>query len=343
MRRLSLLLIVFILLTACTTTQEPQTVRVGVLLYAQDDVFLGTLVHELEQYARDKEEELGVKINLALEYVDNNQSQQYRQIDLMLSQGYDVLCVNVVDRTAASTIIDRAKEMDVPLVFFNREPVQEDLERFEDAYYVGSPAANAGILQGEIVLDAWRENPEQIDKNLDGVIQYVMLEGEQGHQDALLRTEYSVQVLTQAGVPLEKLASASANWQRAQATDRVTQWIDEMQSENEIELILANNDDMALGALDAYFREGYNNADLPFVVGVDATSPALDALEQGILQGTVHNDGILQAQTILQLALELVMNGAPQSIQLTDDRYAWLDYTSVTLDTLQDFREDTGL
>ncbi len=343
MRRLSLLLIVLVLFTACVTKEEPQTVRVGVLLYAQDDVFLGTLVNELEQYARDREEKLGIKINVAIEYVDSNQSQQYRQIDLMLSQGYDVLCVNVVDRTAASTIIDRAKEMDVPLVFFNREPVQEDLERFEHAYYVGSPAATGGILQGEIVLDAWQKNPEQIDKNMDGLIQYVMLEGEQGHQDALLRTEYSVQVLTQAGVPLQKLASASANWQRAQATDRVTQWIGELQSENDIELILANNDDMALGALDAYFRAGYDNADLPFVVGVDATSPALDALEQGILQGTVHNDGILQAQAILQLALELVISGTPQSIQLTDDRYVWLEYTPVTLDTVQEFRENTGL
>ncbi|MEI3347632.1 MAG: hypothetical protein V8R55_04280 [Dysosmobacter sp.] len=51
------------------------------------------------------------------------------------------------------------------------------------------PAREAGELQGPIVLEAWRQMPALLDRSGDGVLQYVMLEGEPGHQDALLRTD----------------------------------------------------------------------------------------------------------------------------------------------------------
>ena len=76
-----------------------------------------------------------------------------------MQQGCDVICVNLVDRTAAAVIVDKAQAAGVPVIFFNREPVEEDLERWEKACYVGTPAEEAGRLQGGIVLDAWKKDP----------------------------------------------------------------------------------------------------------------------------------------------------------------------------------------
>ena len=126
-----------------------------------------------------------------------------------------------------------------------RQPVEEDLSRWDGAYYVGSPGAQAGELQGQIVLEAWQQDPAALDRSGDGVVQYVMLEGEAGHQDALLRTKYSVLALTEAGVPVEKLANDTADWQRGQASIHMTQWLEEFG--DQIEVVFANNDDMALG------------------------------------------------------------------------------------------------
>lgn len=139
-------------------------------------------------------------------------------MDRFIARGYDVLCVNIVDRTAAAVVVDKAQEAGIPLIFFNRQPVDEDIRRGEQVYYVGVDAQGNGALQGQLVLDVWQQEKAALDRNGDGVLQYAMLEGEPGHQDALLRTEYSVKTLTDAGVAVEKLASDTANWNRSQAS-----------------------------------------------------------------------------------------------------------------------------
>ena len=102
----------------------------------------------------------------------------------------------------------KAKSADVPVIFFNRELVEEDLERWEKLYYVGAVALESGIMQGEIVAEAYEKDPEKLDKNGDGVLQYVMLEGEAGHQDAIIRTEYAVNTIIESGIKMEKLDHA---------------------------------------------------------------------------------------------------------------------------------------
>ena len=86
------------------------------------------------------------------------------------------------------------KEHDVPIIFFNREPVAEDMRQWDRLYYVGADAKQSGVLQGELAVEMIRQN-SQIDHNKDGKIQYVVLEGEAGHQDAIIRTENAVDTL----------------------------------------------------------------------------------------------------------------------------------------------------
>ena len=324
-----------LLLAGCADTGKLRTFRVGVALYQQDDTFISTVVQHLEQLAKEEELSRNIKINLTLADARSSQSVQNEQVDRFLDQNYDVICVNIVDRTAAAVIIDKAQTAGVPVIFFNREPVEEDLDRWEHAYYVGSKADRAGQLQGEIVADAWQADSASLDRNGDGVLQYVMLEGEPGHQDTLLRTEYSIKTLTQAGIPVEKLANDSANWQRGQAAIQMEQWLEEFGEQ--IEVVFSNNDDMALGAIDACLAAGVDP--LPFVVGVDATPPALDAVAEGTLKGTVQNDAAGQARGILSMICAFMDGQSPQdTMELEGGKYFWLAYTTVTADNLEDFR-----
>ena len=315
--------------------EKKTSLRIGVLLYRGDDTFIGTLRNSMEQAAKEYEKETGVRVTLDVRDAKRNQLTQNSQAERMIDLGCDVLCVNMVDRSAASGVIDQAMESDIPIVFFNREPVEEDLERWEKACYVGTPAEEAGRLQGGIVLDAWKKDPAALDKNGDGILQYVMLEGEPGHQDALLRTEYSVKTLMTAGVTTEKLDNYNADWQRGLATVRMQQWLEEFGER--IELVLANNDDMALGAIDACLEAGMTQEEMPFIVGVDATPPALEALAEGTLQGTVRNDAAGQAQGILDLTCALLDGEDPvKTVGLEDGHYLWLTYTTVTRENLPD-------
>ena len=136
-------------------------------------------------------------------------------MDKFVSQDYDIICVNLVDRTAASMIIDKGKTANIPIIFFNREPVEEDMDRWNKLYYVGSQAEQSGEMQANIIINAYKKDISKVDKNGDGKIQYVMLEGEPGHQDSSIRTEYCIKTITQNGIELEKLADDTANWQRA--------------------------------------------------------------------------------------------------------------------------------
>ena len=307
-----------------------RTVRIGVALYSQDDTFISAVVQEIEQLARSRENSSDLKINLSIADGRSNQTIQLEQVDRLLDSGCDVLCVNIVDRTAAAVLIDKVSAADVPVIFFNRQPVQEDIRRWEQVYYVGPKGEQSGIYQGEILLEEWNGNRASADRNADGVLQYVMLEGEPGHQDALLRSEYATKPLTDAGVPLEKLASDTANWSRAQAAARMKQWCREFGAG--VEAVIANNDDMALGAIDAMKEAGVDP--LPLVVGVDGIEPALKALEEGELLGTVRNAPDMP-DVLLELSLALADGGpVPESIQVEDGHYIWLPYYKLTSDTL---------
>lgn len=322
-------------LAACGGAGD-DTIRVGVALYRQDDTFITSLSQCLQQAVLEEEQARGVKINLNVVDGRASQTTQNEQVDRFLDRGYDVICVNIVDRTAAAVIIDKAQAAGVPVVFFNREPVEEDLNRWKYAYYVGTRADEAGRIQGGLVLDAWQADAAALDRNGDGVLQYVMLEGEPGHQDALLRTEHSVRTLTTAGVPMEKLSNNAADWQRGPARLRMQRWLEELG--DAIEVVFANNDDMALGAIDACLDAGMTAEEMPFIVGVDATAPALRAVEEGTLKGTVLNDAAGQAEDILALSCALAQGEDPgAAVELEDGKYCWRPHTAVTRENLEEF------
>ena len=325
------------LLTGCgdeLRRQEPKSIKIGVTLYDQYDTFVAQLMEEYNTYASAKEEETGVAINIEVYNAADSQSTQNNQVEEMLNDGCDVICVNLVDRTEPTTIIDMAEKNNVPVIFFNRELVAEDLERWDQLYYVGAKAFESGIMEGEIAADTFKNNPE-VDKNGDGMFQYVVLEGEAGHQDAIVRTEYSVSTIVENGVPVEKLGYGIANWNRAQAQTKMAQMLGE-HGEN-IELVIANNDDMALGAIDALKASNLEQEDWPVVVGIDGTDVGLEAVANGEMVGTVYNDKEGQAEAMLDLAYELSVDGDLSGLDLEDGKYIRLPYSKVGADDVEEY------
>lgn len=320
---------VMLLLSGCgrVVNQPVKSIKIGISVYDQYDTFVAQMMTAFNLYATKKQENTGITINVEIYNAAGSQSTQNEQVESMIEEGCNVICINLVDRTDPTTIIDTAEKNNVPVIFFNRELVEEDLKRWDKLYYVGAEAFESGIMEGELAAEAFGEQKEW-DKNDDGIFQYIVLEGEVGHQDSIVRTEYSVNTIIQQGVPVEKLGYAVANWNRAQAQTKMMQFLEEY--DDKIELVLANNDDMALGAIDALKAKSISRMDWPAVVGIDGTDVGLEAVRSGEMIGTVYNDKEGQAAAMLELAYTLSTNGDIKEVDMLDGNTIRLPYIKIS-------------
>ncbi|MDD3902323.1 MAG: galactose ABC transporter substrate-binding protein [Sphaerochaeta sp.] len=338
MRKLSIVLCLALVIAAPVFAQgqaEKGAIEIGSAIYKFDDTFMTGVKNAIVAAAAETEAKVDVVDSM------NIQATQNEKVDLFITKGVKAMQINPVDRTAAGVIIDKAKKANIPVVFFNREPLAEDMAKWDKIYYVGARAEESGTMSGQIIADYWKANKATMDKNNDGVLQYVMLKGEPGHQDAELRTEYSIKNLKDNGIKVEKLAEDTGMWDRVKGQEKMAAFI--ASQGDKIEAVFANNDDMALGAIEAlkaagYFRDGKF---MP-VVGVDATAPALQALEEGTLLGTVLNDAVNQGRATFMLSYDLARGITPTDASIgytiTDGKYVWVPYQKVTKENYKQFK-----
>lgn len=333
-------------LCACGNAGEKKAkkkIKIGVTLYDSYDTFLTGYMRAFDKEVAEKRAE-GYEVNVLQYNAAGSQAMQNEQVEEMLQNSCDVLCVNLVDRTAPSEIIDMAKKKDVPVIFFNRELVEEDLNQWNKLYYVGADAKQSGILQGELVLedvkDAEKEGqlPPELDRNGDGKLQYLIFEGEAGHQDSIMRTDYVVSTIQDAGIPLERLDYSIANWSRAEAQSKMMQLYPEFQGK--IELILSNNDDMALGVIDAYDKIGVQKDLRPWIYGIDGTKAGLAAIEKGSMRATVYNDEVGQSKALFRIAFQLASEGAEDGEGTEIEKITRLPYRKVRRKNYAEFRTE---
>jgi methyl-galactoside transport system substrate-binding protein len=325
---------------ATTPVASPGTASgkstIGVAMQRYDDTFLTGVRNAITKAAEGKG---------TLDIVDsqNSQPNQNDKVDLFITKKVNALAINPVDRTAAGIILGKAMQANTPVVFFNREPMPDDMKKWDKVYYVGAKADESGTMEGQILVDYWKAHPEA-DKNKDGTMQYAMLQGEPGHQDAELRTKYSIKAIEDAGIKTQKLAQDTAMWERVKGQEKMAAFLSA--NGDKIEAVIANNDDMALGAIEALKAAGYNKGDtakyIP-VVGVDATAPSLKALEEGTLLGTVLNDAKNQGQATFNLANVLGQGQTPSKentgYDIADGKYVWVPYKKMTKDNMNDAKQ----
>ncbi|MCG8540310.1 MAG: galactose/glucose ABC transporter substrate-binding protein MglB [Clostridia bacterium] len=342
MKKLSLLLVGFLLiftLAACTAEEEAvgengeEIPKIGVTVYKFDDNFMSFVRRAIEKHGEGK-------ADLILNDSQNDQAKQNEQVEMMISKGVKSLAINLVDPQAAATIISKAKEADLPIVFFNKEPSSEDMSSYEKCWYVGTTSAEAGIIQGELVTDTWKANPDW-DRNGDGKLQYVMLKGEPGHPDAEARTKYVIETIIEKGIEVEELELQTGMWDSAKGKELMDAWL--AKHGDKIEYIISNNDAMALGAINSLKAEGYFKDDkfMP-VVGVDAIPDALTQIEEGVLVGSVLNDARNQGKGALDLALNAangkdILEGTEW--KLDDKKAVRVPYVAITIDNIQEAKD----
>ena len=333
---IAVILICIVCVAGVRQKKKIKEIRIGICLHSDTEIFVNSIVKNMKEWCRNKENQIGVRMTLDVVTAKDSQLEQNDQVDDFVKRGYDVICVNLVDRSDASTIIDKAMEANTPVVFFNREPVEEDLDRWDGLYYVGAAAEQSGRLQAEIIIDKLSDSEifDTYDINHNGVIQYVILEGETGHQDAIIRTRVVTNELKSAGFELEKLGDEYANWSRDQAKTKMKSLIEKYPFQ--IEMVIANNDEMALGAIEAL--EEYKYPINPLVMGIDGTDEGLEAVRVGKLDGSVYNDAKGQAETIMRIAYaQAVHNPIPEDITLYFGKYAYLPYAKITYENVQNF------
>ena len=299
----------------------PEGGTVGVCIYKFDDAFMTTYRNSLQEILKSK----GYKVTV----VDgnNDQAKQNEQINTFITQKVDALIINPVMTSAADQIIDTVKNAGIPTVLINREPTAEQMSAYDKLVYVGCNAAQSGTFQGELIL----ETANQGDINGDGVINYIMIQGDPENIDAQLRTEYSVKALTDAGKEVKQLNLTRGDWDRNRGQEIAAN--DLAQFGDKIEVIFCNNDDMAIGALQSIQAAGRKVNEDIYLVGVDALDAALNEVMNGNMTGTVLNDAVGQATEAVN-QMEALLGGATFS---SGSQSVYVNYVKVTPDNVGDF------
>jgi len=304
-----------------------KTYKVGVAIYQFDDNFMTLYRNEIEAYFKTLETDTE-KYEVTIVDGKNDMATQTDQINTFITQGMDVIICNLVQTSSAETIIDTVVDAGIPLVLINREPLayDENGNTIDEAYegiinndkvcYVGADARQSGTFQGEIVLGL----DDKGDINGDGVVSYVMIQGDPENIDAQYRTEYSIKALTDAGMDVECLVDQVGMW----ATDKGQEIAASALSQHgdAIEVIFCNNDGMALGAAAAIEAAGRTVGEDIYLLGVDALEECQEMVANGTMTGTVLNDHIGQSHKAVDVAVECLKGNDIEN-------YYWVDYVMI--------------
>ncbi|MDR2655428.1 MAG: galactose ABC transporter substrate-binding protein [Oscillospiraceae bacterium] len=306
-----------------------QGAKVGVCIYKFDDNFMTLYRTELEKYLKEKG-----AASVSVMDGKNDQAEQTNQINNFITQGVDLLIINLVQSSSASQIADIVHAKGVPTVFINREPDKAEQDRWVannmKCTYVGADASQSGTFQGEIVT----ELPDKGDVNGDGVINYIMVMGDPENVDAQLRTEYSVKALTDAGLAVNLLDQQRGDWDQARGQEIVAN--DLTAYGNDVEVVFCNNDAMAMGALQAIESAGRTVGTDIYLLGVDALAEACTAILDGRMTGTALNDHFGQSHKAADVG-DMFLKGEKV------DPYYRVDYMKVTKDTAQQVLDLLGV
>ena len=300
---------------------EVTTYDVGVAIYQYNDNFMTLYRQEIEAYFKTLETDT-VKYNITMVDSKNDMAEQTNQIDTFITQGMDVIILNLVQTSSAEVLIDKVVDAGIPLILINREPLGETDESYPGIInnptvcYVGADARQSGTYQGEIVLAL----DDQGDINGDGVISYVMIIGDPENPDAQYRTEFSIKALTDAGVEVKALVENVGNWDQTKGQEIAAAAL--AQFGDEIEVVFCNNDGMALGAAAAIEAAGRVVGEDIYLLGVDALDECQEMVQAGTMTGTVLNDHIGQSHAAVDAAVAALNGEALQN-------YYWVDYLKV--------------
>lgn len=302
---------------------------IGVSIYRFDDNFMKLYRLELKQYLEEN-----YHARVLMRNAGGDQAEQERQIMELIEEGCDGIIVNPVEAQASGSMADACAKARIPLVFINREPLEEEQKRWKEkgmaVSCIGTDSRQAGTFQGEIIL----ETPDQGDKNGDGVISYAMITGEKDNLDSRYRAEYSVKALENGGMKTEQLFLGHGDWKEEKGKELARTALAAFGKK--VEVIFCGNDAMANGALEAVEEAGLRPGKDVYLVGVDALEETVKAVKEGKIAGTVFNDYAGQSHKAAEALVKMIEG------EETETRYT-VDYIKIAVTgTFSDKSKETG-
>lgn len=277
----------------------------------------------------------------------NDTGTQTNNMNGFLTKDVDYLVLNNINTGAISTICDQLKEAGCYGIFANTDsPSDEDFANNDKLYLVTSEAPESGTIMGEALVEYWNEHPEA-DRNGNGKMDYVMLLGLQSHYDTIVRSEYSVKAITDAGIEVNNIGGEIVcDYSRATAQEKVAALLANYR--DDIDAVIACNDDMALGAIEALKAGGFfgDGGEYIPVTGVDATVVGCEAVEEGTMLVTALNNPVTLGKAIYKV-MYLLENGQEVTTETMDmdgvtveGHRVWLGYKKIAKDNVDDANYD---
>ncbi len=287
--------------TASTTTQGKKLV-IGMTLYSLKNEF----TVRLSNAAKKEAEKLGAEIRIYDGNYDPNT--QINQVETMISDGVDAIILNPQDAKACAIAVDKAAAANIPVVGVNTRVDSDKLTS-----YVGSKDVYAGELEMQAIAD-----------KIGGKGNIVILDGPLG-QSAQLERSKGIQNILAKYPDIKILAEKTANWSRSEAMTVMENWL---QAFDKIDAVVAENDEMALGAKQAMDAK---KLDIP-TIGIDGITDALNAVESDKLIATIFQDGAGQGSKAVEIAI------AAAKKEKVEKEY-WIDFEMVTKDKVADYKQ----
>ncbi len=274
-----------------TTAAQAADKKIGATVSSLEFTFIAVMAKGMTDHTGKLP---GVK--LQLEDAKNDVANQLSQVQNFIASGVDAIVVNAVDTSATQAMTDAAAKAKIPLVYVNRQPINIDTLPDGQAF-VASNEVDSGTLQTKEVCRILKEKGKGKGANI------VVLVGELSNQAAVQRTKDVHDVIATPDCSFMKVVEEqTGGWKRDAGQDIVTNWISKGVK---FDAIIANNDDMALGAVNALKKNGISTKDIP-VSGIDATQEALKAMQDGDLAVTVFQDAVGQGAGSIDTALNIL-------------------------------------
>ncbi|WP_454859192.1 substrate-binding domain-containing protein [Rhizobium binxianense] len=259
--------------------------RVAVTMTSFDNPFLTILLNGI----RGEAERSG-DIELLTEDAQLDPSRQLNQVQNFIANGVDAIIVNAVDGDATAAFTQAAADAKIPLVYVNHPPAELDSGLPEGTAFVGSNELDSGTMEAEAAC-----------KLMGGKGRAVVLMGPLENHAALLRTKDVEDVFSRQDCRIEIIEKQTANWNRTQAQDLVSSWVT---AGLEFDAVIANNDEMAIGAAQALKASGFA-MDKIVIAGIDATPDGLAAMKVGDIDITVFQNATKQGEVSVQAAVKM--------------------------------------
>ncbi|MBW7459063.1 substrate-binding domain-containing protein, partial [Paenibacillus sepulcri] len=264
--------------------------KIGVAAQGLSHEFIKSLVESMQEKADE------LKVELVVMDSQDKIEEQLNQVDTLVSQKVDAVILNAVDLVGSSPAVDKVKDAGIPLVEVITFTENESYDVF-----VGTDPKQSGVMMGEILAD-----------KLGGKGNVALLQGQIGHSAEITRGAGLKEALFDKYPDVKLLSEQTANWNRDEAMSITEDWL---QRFPEINAIAAQNDEMAMGALQAVEASGRKDI---IVVGIDGIADALKAVQEERLTATVLDNVTEEGKRSVEVAVGLIKGEKFEKKELVD-------------------------